>query len=75
MNPTWIRRWIIALVFLLSASGGLTGGAAAQRPEDGPVAVAAAAGKAIPGSYIVTLKEGADPRGRGHRANQPAVRL
>ncbi len=59
MDP--IRRWIVALVFLLSASGVLTAGAAAQ-PDDVPVSIATAAGKAIPGSYIVTLKEGADPR-------------
>ena len=54
----------VAVVLPLSGLTGPAGTAAAAPPSDSP---AAARGAAIPDAYIVTLREGADPRGLAAR--------
>ena len=56
-----MRRSHVAVLATLSLAACADGVTSARAPEAAPL-LAAAAGRAVEGSYIVVLKEGADPR-------------
>ena len=74
-TPGRARRTVVALLLLPAL--GLTGlgAASAAAPDDPGAKVTRTTGQQLPGAWIVTLKEGADPRGvaRRHAADPKHV--
>ena len=73
-TPRRTRRHLVALLVLpaLGLSGlTATAGTASAAPPDGPAPITRTTGQHVPGSWIVTLEEGADARGvaRHHAAS------